>query len=50
MKITFGMIDAKDNDVVTIGGYRAMNNHNAVLMGQAQAEYLIPATDDLWYC
>lgn len=40
MKIDFGMIDAKDSEVISIDGYRALNKHNAILMGQAEAEYL----------
>ena len=39
-KIGFGMIDAKDSEVIDIDGDRAMNEHNAVIMGQAEAEYL----------
>ena len=40
MKIGFGLIDAKDSEVVDIDGDRSFNKHNAVLLGQAEAEYL----------
>ena len=40
MKIGFGTIDAKDSEVIDIDYDRAMNKHNAVLLGQAEAEYL----------
>ena len=40
MEITFGLIDAKDSEVIDIDGERAVNEHNAILMGQAEAEYL----------
>ena len=39
-KIGFGMIDAKDSEVIDIDGDRAMNEHNAVIMGKSEAEYL----------
>jgi hypothetical protein len=40
MKIGFGMIDARDDEVISIDGIRAMNKHNAVVVGRAEAEYL----------
>jgi len=40
MRMSFGMIDAKDSEIIDIDYDRAMNKHNAILLGQAQAEYL----------
>ena len=40
MEIDFGMIDAKDSEVISIDGDTAWNKHNAILMRQAEAEYL----------
>ena len=40
MKMGFGMIDAKSDEVINIDGVKVMNNHNAVIIGRAEAEYL----------
>ena len=39
-KIGFGLIDAKDSEVIDIDGNIPLNIHNAAVMGEAEAEYL----------
>ncbi len=40
MKISFGMIDAKDSEVIGIVGPMAKNLHNVKVMAKAGASYL----------
>lgn len=40
MGIEFAMIDAKDSQLVGVGGDRPLNVHNAKVISAAEAEYL----------
>ena len=39
-EIGFGLIDAKDSEIIDIDGHRPRNIHNAKIMAKAEASYL----------